>query len=151
MNQFDEIAHVIQLSVAPVFLLTGVATLLNVLSGRLARIVDRARVLEDRLDTAVKSRSHAIVRELLILEKRGKLIYRSITLSTISALMVCFVIASLFASSMLHDSTRFFVGTLFILAMLSSITSLILFLREVFFAIETFEVGLPSKERAAAA
>jgi hypothetical protein len=151
MNQFDEIAHVIQLSVAPVFLLTGVATLLNVLSGRLARIVDRARVLEDRLDAAVKNRSHAIVRELLILEKRGKLIYRSITLSTISALMVCFVIASLFASSMLHDSTRFFVGTLFILAMLSSITSLILFLREVFFAIETFEVGLPSKERAAAA
>jgi hypothetical protein len=151
MNQFDEIAHVIQLSVAPVFLLTGVATLLNVLSGRLARIVDRARVLEDRLDAAVNNHSHAIVRELLILEKRGKLIYRAITLSTISALMVCFVIASLFASSMLHYSTRFFVGTLFILAMLSSITSLVLFLREVFFAIETFEVGLPSSERPAAA
>ena len=51
MNQFDKIAHIIQLSVAPVFLLTGVATLLNVLSGRLARIIDRARVLEKELDT----------------------------------------------------------------------------------------------------
>jgi hypothetical protein len=54
MNEIDEIAHVIQLSIAPVFLLTGVGTLLNVLSGRLARIIDRARVLEQRLE----SRNH---------------------------------------------------------------------------------------------
>jgi len=51
MNQIDEIAHIIQLSIAPVFLLTGVGTLLNVLSGRLARIIDRARALEQRLET----------------------------------------------------------------------------------------------------
>jgi len=51
MNEIDEIAHIIQLSIAPVFLLTGVGTLLNVLSGRLARIIDRARVLEQRLET----------------------------------------------------------------------------------------------------
>lgn len=51
MNQPDEIAHIIQLSIAPVFLLTGVGTLLNVLSGRLARIIDRARALEQRLET----------------------------------------------------------------------------------------------------
>ena len=42
MNQIDEIVHLIELSVAPVFLLTGVDTLLNVLSGRFARIMDRA-------------------------------------------------------------------------------------------------------------
>jgi Protein of unknown function (DUF2721) len=150
LNEFDEIAHVIQLSVAPVFLLTGVGTLLNVLSGRLARIVDRARVLEVRLETDT-THANAIVKELHTLEKRGRLIYRAITLSTISALMVCFVIASLFASSMLHHSARIFVGSLFIVAMLSSIICLILFLREVFLAIETFEIGLPAKKRAAVA
>jgi len=65
--------------------------------------------------------------------------------------MVCFVIASLFASSILHHSTRVFVTALFIVAMISSIVSLILFLREVFLAIGTFEIGLPARKRAAAA
>jgi hypothetical protein len=151
MNQLDEIAHVVQLSVAPVFLLTGVATLLNVLSGRLARIVDRARVLKDRLDTADDTHANAIVNKSHILERRGKLIYWAITLSTISALMVCFVIASLFASFMLRYSRRLFVSSLFFVAMLSSIISLVLFLREVFLAIEAFEIASPAKKRTAAA
>jgi len=151
MNQLDEIAHVVQLSVAPVFLLTGVATLLNVLSGRLARIVDRARVLKDRFNRADETHANAIVNESHILERRGKLIYWAITLSTISALMVCFVIASLFASFMLRYSGRLFVSSLFIVAMLSSIISLVLFLREVFLAIETFEIALPAKKRTATA
>ena len=76
MNQIDDIAHLIQLSIAPVFLLTGVGTLLNVLSGRLARIIDRSRVLEHRLDTPEPPHASAIVYELHVLERRGKLIHR---------------------------------------------------------------------------
>jgi hypothetical protein len=147
MNQIDEIAHLIQLSVAPVFLLTGVGTLLNVLSGRLARIIDRARVLEQRLDTPEPPHENAIMSELRILERRGKLIYHAIKLSTISALLVCFVVAALFASSILHFSNRLTVSGLFIAAMLTSIVSLTLFLREVYFAIETFEITLPARTR----
>ena len=118
MNQIDEIAHLIQLSVAPVFLLTGVGTLLNVLSGRLARIIDRARVLEQRLESPEPPHAAAIVNELHVLERRGKLIYHAI-----------------------------------IAAMLTSIVSLTLFLREVYFTIGTFEIGLPAetRERAPAA
>src|SRR5215469_14722651 len=104
MNQIDEIAHLIQLSIAPVFLLTGIGTLLNVLSGRLARIIDRARVLEQRFEAAQPDPSAVIVNELQILERRGKLIYHAIKLSTSSALLGCIVIAALFASSMLHYS-----------------------------------------------
>lgn len=147
MNQIDDIAHIIQLSIAPVFLLTGVGTLLNVLSGRLARIIDRARVLEQRLEPKEAAHSDAIVTELCVLERRGKLIYHAVKLSTISALMVCFVIATLFASSMLHYSIHLIVSGLFIAAMLTSIVSLTLFLREVYFAIETFEIGLPAETR----
>ena len=147
MNQIDDIAHIIQLSIAPVFLLTGVGTLLNVLSGRLARIIDRARVLEQRLEPKEAAHSDAIVTELCVLERRGKLIYHAVKLSTISALMVCFVIAALFASSMLHYSIHLVVSGLFIAAMLTSIVSLTLFLREVYFAIETFEIGLPAETR----
>ncbi len=147
MNQIDEIAHLIQLSVAPVFLLTGVGTLLNVLSGRLARIIDRARVLEQRLETPEPPHAAAIVNELHVLERRAKLIYHAIKLSTTSALLVCLVIAALFASSMLHYSTRLIVSGLFIAAMLTLIVSLTLFLREVYFAIGTFEIGLPAETR----
>ena len=147
MNQIDELAHLIQLSIAPVFLLTGIGTLLNVLSGRLARIIDRARVLEQRFEAPQPAPSAVIVNELQILERRGKLIYHAIKLSTSSALLVCIVIAALFASSMLHYSIRLVVIGLFIAAMLASIVSLSLFLREVYFAIETFEIGLPAGAR----
>jgi hypothetical protein len=147
MNPIDDIAHLIQLSIAPVFLLTGVGTLLNVLSGRLARIIDRARALEQQLEALDPNRTDAIVNELHVLERRGRLIYHAIKLSTSSALLVCFLIAALFASSMLHYSTRLIVSGLFIAAMLASIVSLTLFLREVYFAIETFEIGLPSGKR----
>jgi Protein of unknown function (DUF2721) len=147
MNQIDEIAHLIQLSVAPVFLLTGIGTLLNVLSGRLARIIDRARVLEQQLDTPVPHHAAAIGTELHVLERRAELIYHAIKLSTISALLVCFLVAVLFASSMLHHSTRLIISGLFIAAMLASIVSLTLFLREVYFAIETFEIALPAGTR----
>jgi Protein of unknown function (DUF2721) len=149
MNQIDEIAHLIQLSIAPVFLLTGVGTLLNVLSGRLARIIDRARVLEQRLESREPIHAAAIVNELHILKRRGRLIYHAIKLSATAALLVCFLIAALFATSMLHHSTRLIVSGLFIAAMLASIISLTLFLREVYFAIETFEIGLPAGEEAA--
>ncbi len=147
MSQIDEIAHLIQLSIAPVFLLTGVGTLLNVLSGRLARIIDRARVLEQRLDTPEPPHVAAIVNELRVLEKLGRLIYHAVKLSTTSALLVCLVIAALFASSMLHYPTHLIVSGLFIAAMLASIVSLTLFLREVYFAIATFEIGLPAGTR----
>ena len=149
MNQVDDIAHVIHLSIAPVFLLTGVGTLLNVLSGRLARIIDRARVLEQRLDALEPVPSATIVHELQVLERRGKLIYHAIKLSTTSALLVCFVIAALFASSVLRYSTHLIVSSIFIAAMLTSIVSLTLFLREVYFAIETFEIALPARAREA--
>ena len=147
MNQIDEIAHLIQLSIAPVFLLTGIGTLLNVLSGRLARIIDRARALEQRLETPESCRGAAVVNELRVLEKRGRFIYHAVRLSTSSALLVCFVIAALFASSVLHYSTRLIISGLFIAAMLASIVSLTLFLREVSLAIRTFEIGLPAGTR----
>ena len=71
MNQIDEIAHLIQLSIVPVFLFTGAGTLLNVLSGRLARIIDCARVLEQRLDTPHALHADAIGNELHVLERCG--------------------------------------------------------------------------------
>ena len=81
MNQIDEFAQLIPLSVAPVSLLTGVGTLLNVLNGRLARIIDRARVLERRLELPNLLHATATANEWRALESRGELIFRCTVLA----------------------------------------------------------------------
>jgi CRP-like cAMP-binding protein len=131
----DEIARVIQLSIAPVFLITGIAGLLGVLSSRLGRTIDRARVLAKQEDV---KRYHE---ELTILSRRAKIIYRAITLSTTSALLVCFVIASLFISAFVRFPVSTVVAVLFIGAMLSLIAALLFFLREVFLATRSLRIG----------
>jgi hypothetical protein len=129
----EEIARVIQLSIAPVFLITGIAGLLSVLSSRLGRTIDRARVL-GRDDKQVHE-------ELTVLARRAKLIYRAIALGTTSALLICFVIAALFVSAFVRFPVSLIVGLLFVAAMLALIVALLLFLREVFLATRALRIG----------
>src|SRR4029453_10949317 len=92
-NQISAIAHVIQLAIAPVFLISGVATLLSVLTNRLGRIVDRARLVESKLDFHDEAQRAAAGDELVRLSKRARLVNLSITFSTICALLTCITIA----------------------------------------------------------
>jgi len=92
----SEIAHVIQLAVAPVFLLSGVAALLNVLTNRLARIIDRARALEALERAAPGGVAPELHGELRHLSQRARLINWAISLDTTCALCICALIAALF-------------------------------------------------------
>ncbi len=136
-----DIARVIQLSVAPVFLISGIAALLSVLSGRLARLVDRARILERLVAGAEKDTQAAAHDELRVLSRRSKLIYRAIALGTSSALLICFVVTSLFVSALARYPISNIVGGLFIAAMLALIAALLSFLREVFLATRHLRIG----------
>jgi len=140
-SQIADIARVIQLSVAPVFLISGVGALLAVLSARLGRTIDRARVLEGILGSADEAAQMRINKELNILSRRAKLIYRAIAFGTTSALLICFVIVSLFISAMGQVPISLIVGTLFIAAMLALIASLLSFMREVFLATRILRIG----------
>ena len=142
-SPITDLARVIQLSIAPVFLITGIASLLGVLSGRLARLIDRARVLEALAAGAQEGTPAKVREELNVLSRRGKLIYRAITLGTTSALLVCFVIASLFISALGEYPISKIVGGLFIAAMLALIAALLFFLREVFLATRALRIGRP--------
>ena len=104
MLEFSDVAvaHAIQLAVAPVFLLSGIGAILAVMTNRLGRIIDRARVLEDRLDNASAELHPALHTDLTTLSRRAKLISRAITLCTATALLVCTVIAVLFLSAFLR-------------------------------------------------
>lgn len=86
-SRIASISHAIQLAVAPVFLLTAIATLINVMSGRLSRIVDRRRVLHARLH-AVGDENEDDRLELATLDRRRRLVYFSIFFAVLSALLV---------------------------------------------------------------
>ncbi len=132
-----DIGNIIQLAIAPVFLLTGVGSNLLVLTNRLARIIDRSRVLEDRLDAADDSRQKEYLVEIEILFRRAHLINRAITLSTTCALLICVVIAALFLGDALRLALTTLIATLFVGAMLVLIGSFFYLLREIFVATGT--------------
>ena len=132
-----DVAHVIQLAIAPVFLLTAVGTVLNVLANRLGRTVDRRRVLTaalPELDAAAAASARA---ELQCIEQRGRLSYVAISLAVFSALLICLLIAVAFIDAVATVDLGQLVAVLFVLAMLALIGSLTVFLREIFLGVNT--------------
>ncbi len=135
-----DVAHAIQLALAPVFLLTGIAGILNVMAGRLARIIDRGRQLTERELTPQMERMSAVHIELPSLERRRHLASSAITACTFSALTVCIVIASLFVEVLLQIELKWLVGLLFTGSTLALVVGLAFFLREVHLATQTVRI-----------
>ena len=126
------LAEVIQLAVAPVFLLAGIAGFLNVMSGRLGRIVDRGRVLEKKISKLKDGDERNLsTNELEIIRHRSKLINRSIGMCTASGLMVCSVVVSLFIGDFWGLNIAQLIISMFVLALIWLILALLLFLIEV--------------------
>jgi hypothetical protein len=137
----SDISHVIQLSVAPVFLLTAIGTILGVLSGRLARIVDRARALNERLEDSPEDRIPPIHAEMRTLAQRRRLINFAITFGTAAALLVCVSIATVFLGAVMKGNVAVAVASLFILAMAAFVAALVCFLREVLLAVRSLHLA----------
>jgi hypothetical protein len=135
-----DIAQAIQLALTPVFLLTGIAGLLNVMAGRLARIIDRARAFEHewpQLDAAARAAAHA---EMADLEPRRRLTSWAIGSCTFAALLVCLVVATLFVEGMLELPLKWFAGLAFVAAMLALTAGLTAFLAEIYIATRTVRI-----------
>jgi hypothetical protein len=132
-----DVAYVIQLAVAPVFLLTSVGTILAVLSSRLGRIIDRARVLGDRLPGLDARGQQAARAELRLLYRRRRLVNMAITCGTVTALLVCLLIAAAFLAAIVSFDASLLVSTLFVLSMAGFIGALLFFLREVLLAVSS--------------
>lgn len=140
-TEITPVAHVIQLAVAPVFLLSGVGVTLTVLTNRLARVVDRARQVEKLAAQAQPTELPGLQENLRVLARRAHLMNRSITLCTICALLVSLVVVALFVSSFTTFPLAVPIASLFIIGMLSFIAALLTFLREVFLAIDSLKIG----------
>lgn len=135
-THLTDIARVIQLAVAPVFLLTALATLITALNNRLGRIVDRRRVVQDRMPSSpALADADASQAELRLLSRRIRLIYFAILAAVVGALLVCLVVAGAFIGALIAVDLARLVAVLFILAMFSLIACLGTFLREIFLAV----------------
>ncbi len=135
----NDVPQAIQLALGPAFLLTGVAGVLNVMTGRLARIIDRGRALTEAALQPAGLPPH-VRAELLSLDRRRHLASAAIAACTLAALLVCMVIASLFLEVFLDVPLRWLVGLLFMASTLALVTGLAYFLREVHLATTTVRI-----------
>lgn len=146
--QATDVAHLIQVALTPIFLISAIGVTLNVLTSRLSRIVDRARVMETEAghpDYRPDGRRdlHAA---LGVLARRARYIYAAITLITISALFIAFVVVMLFVNAFAHWELSAFIAILFILSMLALAGALTAFLIEVRIATNALRIGIEAAQ-----
>lgn len=137
-DTINSVSSLIQLAVAPVFLLAAVAGLLNVFTGRLSRIIDKVEKLDNFL-ASIEDYDEKQRKTKALEERRKFLTYRmnntnkAIFFCTSTGLFVALVIVTMFFSALFEFKDSFFVAILFILAMISFIISLLLFLKEIYY------------------
>lgn len=139
----SDIAHVIQLAIAPVFLLTAIGTVLGVLTGRLGRAVDRRRSLMSVMTSLEAGLAAIAAQEVAFEIRRTRLIYIAITSAVISALLVAGLISIAFIDAFLATDLGKVIAAMFILAMLALMMSLSVFLREIFLSVNSPRAPLP--------
>jgi hypothetical protein len=124
-----DVARLIQVALTPIFLISAIGVMLSVLTSRLARIVDRARHIEDALRPASAAADcrdlHA---QLRVLARRARLINAAVTFVTVSALFISLVVVMLFVNAFLRWDLSAFIACMFILSMLSLAAALTAFL-----------------------
>jgi hypothetical protein len=135
MGSFEDIAHVIQLAIAPVFMLTAIAGFVNALVGRLSRAVDRRRSLDELLPAYEGAMRADMETELALLARRIRLILWAIGMAVFSALVVCLLIGVAFVGAYVGVNPARAVALLFILAVAALTGCLLLFFREVVLAV----------------
>jgi hypothetical protein len=128
------ITHAIQLAIAPVFLLTAIGTIINALTGRLSRAVDRRRQIEDILPDAQGDAREYLEDELPLLARRIQITIRAIALAVVSALLVCLLIGTAFAAAFVSIDLSRPVALLFIAAVVALTLSLLFFMHEIILA-----------------
>ena len=151
MPAFDDITHVIQLAIAPVFLLTAIAGFINALLGRLARAIDRRRALEELLPAHEAEERSDMQFELKLLARRIRLILWSIGLAVLSALLVCLLIGAAFVGAYVGAYVTTLsqgVALLFIGAILALTGCLLLFFREVMLAAQAVHHNIRARRGA---
>lgn len=126
----NTVADIVRIAVAPVFLLSGIASFVNVCTGRLSRIVDRSREIEPKLLASRGAEHDRWLRELHVLDRRMSLVSWAISLSVLSAVLICAVVVLLFSASLTRSHVATAIALLFIGSMIAIGVGFAIFLVE---------------------
>ncbi|MDX3910262.1 MAG: DUF2721 domain-containing protein [Sphingobium sp.] len=140
LPQVSQVAQTIQLALAPVFLLAGIGAFLNVCAGRLARVIDRARVVEPLVMRTRGAEHDRYVDEIRRLDRRISVVNAAILLTVASGAAVCLVVILLFASELVHARMGRPIAILFIMSMLLQAAAFITFIIEIRLASRTIHI-----------
>lgn len=145
MSGFSEIADadivtVLQTALAPAFLLVGIGAMLNLFAGRLARIIDRSRDLQELYKSTTGTDHDLVIAELKDLQLRIKIVNSAIFLSVISAIIACALIGMLFITGLTGVDLALAVAGAFVVAISLLSIALIQFLREVRIGVRDFMI-----------
>ena len=135
------IAQGIQLSIAPVFMLAAVAAMINAVLGRLARIIDRGRFLEEAIDDGSAKKPDVAREEMRMLRKRARTINLSLAFLALCALLLCITAGALFVTEVQHVQTSFLIPASFLGGLLCFIVAVLFFLAEVWMSTYSFRFG----------
>jgi len=140
VSSLPGLAHTIQLSLAPAFLLNGIGIILGMLTGRLTRIVDRARVVEKDFTPRDHPDHDHQVKELRLLDRRMRIVNNAIFVATASAVVLCTVVAAMFIAELAGFGFARTLALMFALSLGLLIASLVLFLVEVRVAVRAIQI-----------
>lgn len=139
----NTVAHVIEVSVAPVFLLAGISGLLVVLTNRLGRAIDRSRLLKAaELEPLPAVHGDSVQREKAALIARIRFVNAAISMAVVSAILVCLVVVTLFLGSLVQFNVAAVIASLFIVCMLFLSLAFFMFFLEVMISIRTLKTTL---------
>jgi MFS family permease len=134
------LAQIIQLAIAPVFLLAGLGAFLNVCAGRLARIIDRARQLEPLVLASRGEEHDRLVREVRVLDRRIGVVNNAIFTTVLAAVLISLVVVLLFAAFLTGYAVGTPIALLFIASMIATAMGFAIFLHETRLGTKTIRV-----------
>ena len=138
--ELTHLAQIIQLAVAPVFLLAGLGAFLNACVGRLARIVDRIRKLEPRILDSRGEEHDRLIGEVRLLDRRSRIVSAAIFTTVLSALLISAVVILLFLAFLTGYRFGTAIALLFIASMLATSAGFAIFLHETRLGIRAIQV-----------
>ncbi len=140
MDSLSSFLPIIQLAITPVILISGMGALMITLTNRMARIVDRTRVVAEAMPAAMPEDRRHLESQLDIMWRRALLLRRAVTANGLSMLVSCLLVVAIFASAMLGWQLQALMLGLFSASILLLIASLVDFLRDIFVSLHALHL-----------